>query len=160
MADDGSGKKEAIEGEVLAKEDKIAQSAAELAELKQQTAVIEAVGAQLKAIVETPGISGYLSGYGQAVAINAQLAVEAQKYQHALAMEQEKNGAASKRRLEFIGAVLFPLFGAMAVSSVFGLAWMVHAGIVTKDNAVTMGVVLAGVLTWINSQRKKPDEKK
>lgn len=131
----------------------------ELADVQQETAVIRAIGEQVKAVAETPGVSSFLDGLGKAAATNAQISLEAEKNRHALEMERERNNAASRRRIEIIGAVLLPVILIFGGAAVFGLAWMVHAEIITKENAVTMGVILTALLGWFSSQRKKATEK-
>lgn len=150
MAEDEKSKETRVE--VLPKETD------EVAELQRQTAVIKAVGEQFKAIVETPAVAGYLHGLSQAAADAVAATQLAQKNAHEFAMEREKNGAASRRRIEIMTAIWVPFLVLIAAASMFALVWMIHAELITRNDAVTLGVALTALYGLF--AKKTADEKK
>ncbi len=105
--------------------------------------VVEAVGAQLRAIAESPGVQEVLKGLGQTLEKRAQQAVDAQQHAHELQKQANDLAAQRERRRDYLGAGLLVFIAVMIVCGV----WLVTSGTVDTKNMLAAVSLIAAVLT-------------
>ncbi len=105
--------------------------------------VVEALGAQLRTVAESPGVQEVLKGFGQALEKRAQGALDAQQQAHDLQKQTNDLNAIRDKRRDYLGAGLLVLVVALIICGV----WLVASGKVDTKNALAAVSLVAALLT-------------
>jgi hypothetical protein len=105
--------------------------------------VVEAIGAQLRTVAESPGVQEVLKGLGQALERRAQQALDAQQQAHELQVQANDLAAQREKRRDYLGAGLLVFIAVLVVCGV----WLVATGKVDTKNMLAAVSILAALLT-------------